>query len=53
MMTLYTMQEYASVAQAELITDTPQDEMRTIEFNLVTPVFYLIAKFMELVKAEV
>jgi hypothetical protein len=53
MMTLYPMQEYANVAQAELITGTPQDEMRTIEFSLATPIFYLIAKFMELVKAEV
>ncbi len=53
MMTLYPMQETANVSQAGLLFDEPQDEMRTIEFNLATPFFYLIAKFMELVKAEV
>ena len=48
MMSLFTMQEYAEAMPVQ-----PVERPAVFEFSFFTPVYFVIAKFMEFVSAEV
>ncbi len=48
MMSLFTMQEYSEALQVKAV-----ERPAIFEFSFFTPLYFVIAKFMELVSAEV
>ena len=48
MMSLFTMQEYAEAMQVQSV-----ERPAVFEFSFFTPLYFVIAKFMEFVSAEV
>jgi hypothetical protein len=47
MMSFFTMQEYSEAVQVQ-----PVERPASFEFSFFTPIYFVIAKFMEFVSAE-